>query len=770
MEVTDLVLPTDLELHTPVLHLAQVGHRGALAHVGRDGLVHQHALGVLVVVVHAEGEAAVEQAQVQTQVGLLGLLPADGRVGQGARGLSVLHRSLAVGAIVVVLAAVHQGRVAEVADVLVTVAAPARAELDLVDPVRAAGLEPRLVGDVPAQGSGREGRPLVAGAEAGGAVAADRHLQHVPLVEVVVEAEEVGGEALVVDVAGTAGRAFVIGVADGGVDVGEGGVGLLEPVVRTGDVNGGVAHRGLSEDGGEIVLSDLLVVGEVILHLPAEAFVHAHRHPALEGLVHGTLVLFETVAAVAPESEVGTEAALELEVLGDIQLGGEVAHELVRIVDRVGRGVQIRERVGQFLVAGRREGIDPAVGGDDGRRMGGQDSGGRRLIGIHRNRRVEGHGGTEDRTEFGVGGDALGSDEGIGEVGRDGQLVEVVAVPGLKGDVRVVGTQRETVVVGLVEVAAHDTGLAEIAQGQEIGGLFGTAAHGQLVLGHGRVIIEGLVLPVGALSGRRDLLEAVEGSAAVVDAGFVHDGHVLLGIQDLFLAPGVLPAVAAVISNGSLAFLAALGGHEDHAVRGTGAVDGGRSGILEDFHGLDIRRVQVVDAAVHRHAVHDVQRVGVVDGADTADLDLGTGTRLTGCLGDLDTGNLALEGVVHGGGADRVQGVAVHFGDGGRDDALLLDTVTYDHGFVQHLGVVLQDDDQFLVGRHGHGLGRIADAADLHDGTLRGAEDEFAVHTGHGAVLGALLNDESADDRLTGAVMDDPFQGDVLRQGRQAHT
>ena len=67
-------------------------------------------------------------------------------------------------------------------------------------------------------------------------------------------------------------------------------------------------------------------------------------------------------------------------------------------------------------------------------------------------------------------------------------------------------------------------------------------------------------------------------------------------------------------------------------------------------------------------------------------------------------------------------------------------------------------------------LAHIADAGDLDDGTLRGAEDEFTVQARHGTVLGSLLNYESADDRRSGAVLDDTPQGDVLRQGRQAHS
>ena len=108
----------------------------------------------------------------------------------------------------------------------------------------------------------------------------------------------------------------------------------------------------------------------------------------------------------------------------------------------------------------------------------GQDAGSGRVIREHRNRRVEAHGRTEDGTEFRVGGDTRRVDVGIGDVCRQRQLVEEVAFLGFKRNVGVVRADGQTVVIGLAIVAAHDTILLEITQGDEIRGLFRTAAHG----------------------------------------------------------------------------------------------------------------------------------------------------------------------------------------------------------------------------------------------------------------------------------------------------
>ena len=285
-----------------------------------------------------------------------------------------------------------------------------------------------------------------------------------------------------------------------------------------------------------------------------------------------------------------------------------------------------------------------------------------------------------------------------------------------------------------------------------------------------RIIIEGLVLPVCSLPCRCDFSSGIERGAAVVDAGLVHDHHVFLGIEDFLLSPGVLPAIAAIIINGSLSLFAGAGGHEDHAVGGTCTVDGGRGGVLQDFDRLDVIGVEVVDTSIDRHSIHNVERVGVVDGADTTDLDLGSGTGLARGLGDLDTGDLALDGIVDGRGADLVEGVAVDLRDGGGYDAFLLDTVTDHDCLVEQLGVIFQDDLQFLLLRDRDRTGHVADAGHFQDSARRDAEGEFTIQAGGRAVAGSLLDHESADNRLAGCVQNNTGNGDALRESRQGQS
>ena len=168
------------------------------------------------------------------------------------------------------------------------------------------------------------------------------------------------------------------------------------------------------------------------------------------------------------------------------------------------------------------------------------------------------------------------------------------------------------------------------------------------------IIIKGFVLPVRTLACRSNLGGGIERSTAVIDACLVHDDHIFLGIEDFLLSPGILPSITAVVVEGGLSLDAVTGSHQDHTVGGTGAIDGCGGRILQDFHRLDVIGVQVVDATVDRHSVHDEERVGIVNGADTTNFDLGTGTRLAGCLSNLYTRYFAFDGIVDSGGAHLI--------------------------------------------------------------------------------------------------------------------
>ena len=455
----------------------------------------------------------------------------------------------------------------------------------------------------------------------------------------------------------------------------------------------------------------------------------------------------------------------ELQAVDELEFGGQAADDLIGAAVPV-RAVQHGDRVG-LLVVGAAVGdeVGHALGIADDVRIAGRIertvAGLLGLVGIDRIQRGHAQGGAQRGGVLGVGRDARGLDMGERDLVADRQLVQPVAGSRLveQGDADVLA-QGHTVIIGLVETAADGTLVGKIAAGHAVIDPAVAAGDIDVMLDDGGVLVEDGAHPIGPFP--EGIGVVVDGGVARVELALVHHDGILGGVEHGGLAPGILHAVGEVVVDDGLAFGAGLGGHEDHAVGRAGAIDGGGSGVLEDVDALDVAGVDVVDAA-GRHPVHDVERGRVVDGADTADDDRGAGARGAGVLGDLDTGGHALEHVVHPVLGLDLQVIGGHRGDGGRHHGLFLDTVADDHGFLEHLGVILEDDLHILCSVVDDYLGDIADAGNLHGGACTGGQGEIAVHTRHGTVLGTLLDHECSDNRLVGMVQYDTLQGDVLR-------
>ena len=272
----------------------------------------------------------------------------------------------------------------------------------------------------------------------------------------------------------------------------------------------------------------------------------------------------------------------------------------------------------------------------------------------------------------------------------------------------------------------------------------------------------GSVIPVGvdavvAVGIQQVLIE-------VADVGLVVD--VFLGAEDLGLLAEGLQGEAAVVGHGRVSFLAGLGGDEDDAVTCLRTVDGGGGGILQDLHGLDHGRIEVLDV-VHLQTVHDEERS---DGAGVrgvaADTDGCTFTRSTGRVDDLHTGGLALEGGGSVGRGAVLQVVRTDGSHGTGQVTLPLHAVTDDHGLFQHLGIILEDDVVGgLVGDR-EGLGLVTDALHVHGGPGGDGQGEGTVDVGGCTDTRVADNSNGrADDRLSTGVDDGTADAAVLGIG-----
>ena len=158
-----------------------------------------------------------------------------------------------------------------------------------------------------------------------------------------------------------------------------------------------------------------------------------------------------------------------------------------------------------------------------------------------------------------------------------------------------------------------------------------------------------------------------------------------------------------------------LRGDVHHAVGGAGTVDGGGGRVLHHRHVLDVVGVQGrEDGHVDRSTVEDEQRrIRGVDRVDTAEAHRHGRARLTGTGVDLQTGDLALQGVAGAGRRNLGEGVGLDQ-RGGTDHRtdLLGGTVTDHDGFLQEFGIVGHDDVDQAAAGHVDGLRHHSDAGE----------------------------------------------------------
>ncbi len=216
--------------------------------------------------------------------------------------------------------------------------------------------------------------------------------------------------------------------------------------------------------------------------------------------------------------------------------------------------------------------------------------------------------------------------------------------------------------------------------------------------------------------------------------------------------------------DGTCTFGSPFGSDQDNTVCGTGAIDGGRTGVLHHFDGLDVVGVEVRHGALG--AVHDDQRrAGAVDAGTASENDGRFGGRVTGCLGDGKTGNSAGKGcrclVVHTGS----DGLALDGGDGVRHfRPELLSAVRGDHGLFEEVLVVGHHDGEGTAVPGGF-RGGVADAGDHEDvAHLRIRLDELTLDVRHhaGGDGSALDQDGGHDDRLALCILHRSLAGAVL--------
>ena len=232
--------------------------------------------------------------------------------------------------------------------------------------------------------------------------------------------------------------------------------------------------------------------------------------------------------------------------------------------------------------------------------------------------------------------------------------------------------------------------------------------------------------------------------------------------------------------------LAALGRDDDGAVQTAGTVQGRSGSALQDGHGLEVVRVQVLqgvtivqvvgvpvggrihNVVVQDDTVYDEDRLVVLaEGGGAADEDLVAAEHTTVGGVDLDTGDLTLQG---GNRVDqvRVEVGALEFGHRVTQGFLVTpDTESRNDRSLKHLGILLEDDVEGAA-VPGDDLGGIADAGELDRVSHLDIGKDIGTVVRHDrAVLGSLHKHGSADNSVTGRILHrSPHRR--LCEGRQA--
>ena len=311
----------DRELETAVADLADVRAHGRESGLLRELAVGQQAVGVFVIVVGRDGQAAVEEAQVETHVHLAGLLPAQVVHGE-ACGIDAAH------AVVDVTRGVGI-EVVVVADLLVAGDTPADADLGVVERATRE-IHEIFVREAPGGRYRGEVAPAVFFREARRTVAAEGRLDQVFRFEVVGHAGEKRCHRVI--------RLPGAGVAQG--EVGGEGVHRGDEVRRGVDTRqdglvGAPLLLAETHEGREVVVAPLVLIGKDVLVEPVPVeVVGGVTAVALLPLV-GDHARVDALALV--EVEIGIDAGLERQPLGELQFEAlvEIALIVLRAVGRV---------------------------------------------------------------------------------------------------------------------------------------------------------------------------------------------------------------------------------------------------------------------------------------------------------------------------------------------------------------------------------------------------------------------------------------------------
>ena len=283
-----------------------------------------------------------------------------------------------------------------------------------------------------------------------------------------------------------------------------------------------------------------------------------------------------------------------------------------------------------------------------------------------------------------------------------------------------------------------------------------------VILGHS-VLVNGFAPPVGAF-GVGDVVDAVVCSHLIVVgvAGLEHF-FVFGSLSHTGVAYHAQTERRGELELG-LALLAFFGGDKHNAVGCPCTVDGGCRSIFKHLHTLDVFGIEEVDIVAYGHTVHDVERIGAIDGGYTSD---DYPRRCARCASgrNLYAVHLALQCVHSVARIERGNVVALDGGDTGSQVGFLGSTVADYHYFVESLGVFHEDEVDGLVAIDNLRLAHKAQHRTFYRGAFGDGDSEIAVDVGNSAVGSAFFHNDGTEQSLAVLVCYRTLHRNILGKG-----
>ena len=221
-----------------------------------------------------------------------------------------------------------------------------------------------------------------------------------------------------------------------------------------------------------------------------------------------------------------------------------------------------------------------------------------------------------------------------------------------------------------------------------------------------------------------------------------------------------------------------LSGDDDNTVSSTGTVDGGSGSILQDVNALDVGRVDGVDGAIGNDTVHNEQRLvdalsrggyttATRNGVLTTDGHRGRViAACSGCRSIAETGDAAgqcRQGIRVREGSDVLVVGVIETGDGAGDITLTGGTVTHNYYVVQEQGVLFENDFDVLLTADSNFYCLVANGRDDQGGAIRDADAENTIQISCYSGGRALDQDSGTDHRFA-LIVDNRTGDDILSE------